>query len=106
MAALLLLVAGYTHYSFYKRSSVDVAKTKFETYLNQTQAEVDAIASNVDFLESLLTLYDNPNTEQLVIANALNLAAKPYTIFIYDESNKIVFWSNDNATQPDLDVFD
>ena len=105
LAVLLLIAAGYTHYSFYKRSSIDVAKLKFESYLNRTQSEIEGITADVDLLQSLLSLYEARDSSQKDIERALNLSTRPYTIFIYDQANKLIYWSNDHAPQPNLDLF-
>ena len=100
-----MIAAGYTHYSFYKRSSLEVAKSKFEAYLSRTQSEIESLSANTALLQSLLHLYDKEQSDARSLGTALELVSKPYTIFIYDNQKKLLFWSNDHVPQPDLDHF-
>jgi nitrogen fixation/metabolism regulation signal transduction histidine kinase len=54
-------------------------------------------------LKSLLHLYDKDQTSSNINSTALELVSKPYTVFIYDNNKKLLFWSNDDAPQPDWD---
>ncbi|MBK8506939.1 MAG: hypothetical protein IPL46_35040 [Saprospiraceae bacterium] len=82
-----------------------MARAKFETYLSKTEAEISDIVNDASFLQSTIKLYDNDVIETRNIEKAAELVDKVYTIFIYDQANKLVFWTNDKAPQPALHSF-
>ena len=102
---MLLIVAGYTHYTFYQRNSVDIARAKFESFLSQTETEINDVVNDAAFLQSIVHLYDEDLVETRNFTRANELVAKSYTIFFYNLSNQLLFWSNDKAPQPDLSSF-
>ena len=101
----MLIAAGYTHYSFYQRDSLDLARAKFQSYLAKTEAEISDIVNDASLLQSMIKLYDSDVIETRNIERTAELVDKVYTIFIYDHANKLVFWTNDKAPQPALHSF-
>ncbi|MCB0667725.1 MAG: GHKL domain-containing protein [Saprospiraceae bacterium] len=101
----MLIVAGYTHYSFYQRDSIDIARTKFENYLSKAESEINDIVNDPAFLQSIINLYSDDVIENRNIDRASDLVKKNYTIFFYNQSNRLVSWTNDKAPSPDLSAY-
>lgn len=101
----MLIVAVYTHYSFYQRNSLDVAREKFEKYLTETEEEIGAIVDDHSLMSSIIGLYNNDLIEPDNFAKTEELVYKAYTLLIYDRYDNLVFWTNDKAPQPDLSSF-
>lgn len=102
---MLLIIAGYTHYSFYQQSSLAVAKENFEYYLKETEAEIREITSNEIFVESLLELWDETSIDNIAVDRATNLEQKHYTIFFYDDKG-LTHWTNDKSPIPPRNMVD
>lgn len=102
---MLLIAAGYTHYSFYQKNSLEEAQATFENYLTSIETEIQSIITDRSFLQSVIRLYDQDVIETRNIERAEELVAKSYTLLVYNQTGKPVFWTNDKAPQPDPSAF-
>ncbi len=105
LAVVLLLVAGYTHYRFYKKDTTQSAKEKLELYLYETETEIVDVATDDQLLSALINLCSRSDLDERHLAQAQELVDKPYTLFIYNPRRELVYWSNDKAAKPDLELF-
>ncbi len=101
LAAVLLIGAGYTHYLLLQRDLIEHTKKKFDAYLQNAEREVEFVFRDATYLAKLLNIFDSSDLEnQEDLERLVRLSKRPYTIFIF-HGNDLLFWSNDEAQQPD-----
>lgn len=104
MAAVLWLIAGYTHYRFFQSGSAPTAKDKIEAYLQHTEAEINQIVADSGLILSLTSLFPDDDLDVTSMSHALDLSENAYTFFIFNHRNRLLYWSNDKAKIPSSDL--
>ncbi|NND06349.1 MAG: HAMP domain-containing histidine kinase [Saprospiraceae bacterium] len=97
------MTAGYTHYSFSEGDYIVKVKSHFEEYIAGTQGTIEQIFADTSYLTVLSQLTTNEDIEQPAVARAVELSEQVFTVFIYDSSDHLIFWSNNHAVKPDLE---